>query len=353
MDIYVSGSSFRQDPKLVEGYESLIWTEKFQDVGNFEMVIPETPYFTKLLSGKYLTSSTTSRVMMVETVGVPKQVQGRSLMKVTGRSIENILQYRSAKHNQTQQSTTKESFTGTVAEIAKYMVQKYAVDAATAGGANVIPGLTAANDVGTGTVLTLELDRKDILGMVRDLCQAADLGFRMVRMPNGNLRFSIYQGEDKSVKTSPNYTRYSADNDSLIDTSYIESVANFKNNVRMLGKNTYVDVFAKGYDANTSGFDRRTFVVEADDVDTGNIAQDQDILRQMGLRELADVANRYTKLVDGEVPPRAVEKFKPQLGDIVDLMDKYGNPTRSLITELIWSTDAEGSGYSPTFQALL
>lgn len=352
MDVYLVGKNFLEDPKLVQDFESLIWTERYQDAGNFELKVQESAWYTKLREPKYLISSTTQRMMMIETVGTPLQVNGKSIMNITGRGIENILQYRSAKHRATSFSSEPETVNGTVADIARYLVQKYAIDPATAGGPNVIPGLTAVNDVAGLPVITLNLDRADILSMVKEVCVASGLGFRITRNGTG-LRFSIYVGVNKADPLAENYTLYAADNDRLINTSMVESVANFKNNVRVLGKNTYVDVYSEGYDQTVSGLDRRTLVIDESEVDTGNIAQDQVILRQRGLAALNAPDHKYTKLVDGDIPQNVVAQLQPQLGDIVQLKDKFGERNTCRVSELIWSTDGEGTKNTPTLEAII
>jgi hypothetical protein len=358
MDVYVTDFSF-QNPVLIENFSSMIWTDRYSAFGDFSISMKEDPRFFNLKQGKLLISSESRKVMMVETVDVPKQESGANLAKITGRSLEAFLQYRSAKHQKTSVSSKPEKYTNVPGNVMRYVVDKYCVNPTTAGGPNVIPNLSIAAYTGGGGNETINLDRSDVYSMVKNIADSEDLGFEIVRTGGSTLVFRAYRGTDKTNPANANFAMYSPDDDSLIDISTIESIANFRNNIRVIGAKTAVDVYASGYSASTSGFDRRTLVAEFSDIGNGTgddattVSEDQAMLRQKGRELLALPANKYTRLIDGDIPPQSYTAAKFSLGDLVLLRDTYGNLNRARITEHIWSSDGNETRHTPTFEAVI
>jgi hypothetical protein len=359
MEVYAANDATFRNLILLDNLNELVWTERYSAAGDFEMTIPESSFFSRLkLNPKYLLSSDSNRVMQIDTVTKGEQIDGINTLKVSGFEIVEFLKFRSAKHQKTTISGEPETFRGSIGAIARWVVNKYCVDPATAGVANVIPNLSAPAWTGGGTSTTVALDRDDIYSMVKTLCESEDLGFRIVRSGQ-NLIFQVYKGEDKSIKTAANYMTYSSDNETFMNQTYIESTVNFVNNVRVIGAKTYVDVYADGYSAATSGWDRRTAVLEFSDIGSGknedatSVADDQSKLRQKGREYLRAPENKYFRYVEGEIPPEAFKKITFALGDVADIVDTDGQKSRSRIVEIVRSIDKSGAKTTPTFEAII
>lgn len=356
MDIYVAGPDFRPD-FLIESYEAFIWTDRFAAFGDFKLVVKEAYYLGNLRFYNYLVTSASGRVMMIESVSTPKEEDGESLITISGRSIEAFLMTRSSKSGNLS-NKEPEVFGSNLGEIARYIVHKYCVDPGLAGAVNVIPNLTTVPST-LGPWVNIGVARGDVYTMVKAVCDAANLGFMMFRS-DGGLIFMVYQGLDKSLPSTQYYRIYSADTETFINTSSLESIANYKNHARVLGVKTGVDVYAPGTPSNVSGFDRRTLIVEASDIGSPStetdpakqtsIAQDQAWLAQRGIDHLNLPANKYVNLIDGDIPPGDWNDLYFSLGDIVMAKDTHGVKNKMQITEQIWSIDGEGEQYTPTMK---
>src|SRR5690606_15523294 len=91
MELYTLDEQLRRSD-VVEGYESLIWTERYSAWGDFELVFPSTRQARSLLRvGTRLAFSRSHRVMTVETLENTVDAEGVQLLKVTGRSMEAVL----------------------------------------------------------------------------------------------------------------------------------------------------------------------------------------------------------------------------------------------------------------------
>lgn len=355
MDIFVAGSDFKPD-FLIESYETFIWTDRFAAYGDFKLVVKEAYYLGNLRFFKYLVTSSSNRVMMIESISIPKEEDGESLITISGRSIEAFLLTRSSK-NGNLSNKEPEAFNGNLGDIATYIVEKYCVKASLAGAVNVIPGLSIAPST-LGQNVSIGVARGPVYDMVKSVCDAGKLGF-MVFRSGGSLIFTVYEGIDKSLPSTQYYRMYSSDTETFINTSSIESIANYKNHARVLGVKTGVDVYSPGTPSTVSGLDRRTLIIEASDIGSSTtetdpakqttIAQDQAWLTQRGLDHLNLPANKYVNLVDGDIPPADWNDVYFGMGDIVMVKDSKGIKNKMRITEQIWSIDSEGEQYMPTF----
>lgn len=352
MDLFRVDGAMRQT-EILEDYESLVWTERYCAFGDFSLITKRSEIISQnLRSLKYLGMSESNRIMMVETADFNYQTAaGDDAVKLTGRSIEAFLAYRNgAKYN----DNAPDRLTGTRGAIANSLVTKYCIDPATAGAVNVIPGLSVAAPPNTGSTI-LVVRKGDMYSTVKTILEPARLGF-MIRVEKGtsNLTFAVYRGVDRSNPATSYYMEYSPNNENLQEISTVESIANFKNHARVNGSKTGVDVYVGGATAYTKGFDRRSIIIDASDIGTGTttVAEDQADLRERGLDVLADINNRYLMTVDGDIPQTLWNKVYYGLGDIVLVKDTYGNATKCIITEQIWSSDSAGERRTPSFEPL-
>lgn len=350
MDIFIADANYRPSVPI-EDYESLIWTERYASHGDFELTVKENNYFGlgQLRSSKFIVSSASNRVMMVENISVPRQKEGKNQIKITGRSIEAFLMNRS---NVSRLTPNAEKVSGTPQQIANYIVDRYCVSPATAGSVNVIPGLSVGA-VPAGTQVTMYLARGTIYDVVKAIADAHKMGFTIFRS-EGGLSFYPYFGIDASNPNTSYYREFSVDAENLINLSSVESIAGYKNHARVTGTKASVDVYLPGVASSVSGFNRRTLSVSATDVgdETTTIAEDEAALRIRGQKALAEENNKYQFIVDGDIPPDSWNESFFGLGDIVQVQDMYGIKSKMMITESVRTADSRGYQYLPSFEAV-
>jgi hypothetical protein len=353
-DLYLTGKLTNSDSvTILDEYESLIWTERYQAAGDFVLVLKELPSLMRdLRQYKYLRLSASKRIMMIEKIETKAQEDGANLITIKGRSFEAFLETRSNK------TVTKEAIylEDNPAAIAIYFVERYCVNPNTTALHNVIPGLTIGPNFYTDEEkVGMKMERGEIYGLVKDACVSAGLGFKIEK--NGdNLVFSVYRGTNRMVSDNSIYREYSPDAENLHNPSSIESIEKYRNNARVIGFKDIVDVFTPGTPDTVSGLERRTVVVEAreigDDDDPSTRDEQLRALAYRGYQALADANNRYSRLIDGDVPPLSWDEGFFNLGDIVVVGDYYGSTAKMFISEQIWSLDATGERLIPTFQEL-
>lgn len=85
---------------VVEAYMSFIWTDRYDDVGDFELYVPASaPYLDKIRNDFYLACSetvdgTTQRLMIVEKIEYKTDLEDGNSVVISGRSLESILDRR-------------------------------------------------------------------------------------------------------------------------------------------------------------------------------------------------------------------------------------------------------------------
>lgn len=352
MDLYLVDPNTWQPTDLIDDYESLVWTDRYCKYGDFTLMVKSRSSLVKrLASRKYLRIADSTRIMQIETLDNNHQsAEGTDLIKISGRSLEQFLMHRAFKQFG---NTAAKIMTGTPAEIAVALVNEYCVDPTTVEATSIIPGLDCWDVTTNGlSSVTLNVQRGTVYDAVMNILEPFGLGWYIDSDGPSLLDFAVYNGVDRTDPTTGYYTEYSADNDNLLNTSTLESVSNFKNHVRVLGAKAYADAYALGTDPSVSGFDRRTLILDATDIGTDSsttVAQDQAALQRRAMEALADINNRYVRVVDGDIPQNNWSKVAYGLGDLVVVKDNYENRAIARITETVWSSDKEGEKRSPTF----
>src|SRR4051812_17036171 len=84
-----------QSGKLIENWDSLIWTERFNTVGDFNLQTGRVEEFMSLLpEGTRLTLRDSNIAMVVETHQIERKKNTPQKLTITGRSYESILDRR-------------------------------------------------------------------------------------------------------------------------------------------------------------------------------------------------------------------------------------------------------------------
>ena len=85
---------------VIEAYKSFIWTDRYTDVGDFELYVPASaPYLNKIKNDYYIACSETvdgyyQRLMIVEKIEYKTDLEDGNSVLIIGRSLESILDRR-------------------------------------------------------------------------------------------------------------------------------------------------------------------------------------------------------------------------------------------------------------------
>lgn len=352
-----------QSVKVVDVYNSFIWTDRYKEEGDFEIYIPiNIINLGDFQKEYYLWNSESEHVMILESLNIESKTEEGVCLAVTGRSLESILSRRVV--------WKKTSFTD------KYNLQngieKLLND-------NIInPETTArkidnfifeASDDPRITSLTFEAQYfgEDLYSIVKSLCEEHEIGFKITLNNNGQFVFKLYKGIDRSYAQIENpYVVFSPKFDNLINSNYIDSIRTFKNVALVAGEiiddpenkdETIRETYVVNTASDITGMSRREIFVDASGVSRNvddeenrlSEAQYQAHLRQKGIDAL--IENCEIKAFEGEVNDRIMYKYGRDyyLGDIVQIENEHGHEGQAYISEFVMAYDQQGSSVYPTF----
>ncbi|SRR6266540_931841 len=359
MELYTLDSLLRRE-RVIDRFDSLIWTERWQSLGDFELVIESTNEYRKYLQpGTWLSLSESYRCMRVETIEDAVDDEGRKILTVKGPSIEVLMEERTAR--QALESLTAQdqwSITGTAISTAREFFSDVCQFGSTTA-LDIIPYLTTtpifpASSIPepTGSV-TITIDIVSVYEAVKYVCENYDFGFRLCRNPDSNqLKFDVYTGSDRTTGQSVlNPVIFSPDFDNLKNTTEFASTAGVKNIAYVFSPVGYEVVPAPNVDPAVEGFDRRVISVRADDIVDVIPANATAKMIQRGLEELAKY--RDIRAFDGEVGQDVQYKYDTDyyLGDFIEMRASDGTGIYMRVTEQIFVADDQGSRAYPTFTA--
>lgn len=363
MELVTLNDTTNQMEKLVENYDSLIWTERYNTIGDFELQAGDVATFLNLLpEGKRVSLRETTHTMVVETHFIERKKGKPEKITIKGRSFESILDRRvvlPAVAANTQEWLINAKVPS---DISFYIVNRICT-----------LGILDANDIfptslvaysgpadyytGTGPTRTFSVPKGNLLARVLDYIQMSTKadpstspatpaviprGLRAVKPSAAGTAITIewYVGTDRSASVYFDATR-----DLLDDSNYLFSKRDSSTTAYILGPSTAAKL-NKGT-AAASGLARRVILVDGIEGGSETVAGEADILQQQAEISLTEASE--TTIFDGSInPDLSPYKYNVHyfLGDTVKLVGDYGLTRMATVSEFIRSEDANGTrGY--------
>jgi len=359
MEVYTLDSLLRRT-QVVDQFDSLVWTERFQDIGDFELnVVSDAKNRSLFRPGTQLATNDSLRVMTVKIVEDHTDDEGKEMLKVVGDSLEQILEDRVVKDTLVSQFS-EWYLTGTPGDIARMMFDRVCRQGALSLADKIpflMPGTIFPEDTlpEPTTPILWSQAPDSLLTALRNVCQTYDLGFRLVRnFDMSQLYFDIYPGNDRTSRQNElKPVIFAASLDSIQNTTEYSTIAGSKNVAyvftEVASEQQYEIVYGENVDPDISGFERRVLYINATDIN-GDVSAD-DISTQLIQKGVEALQNaRALELFDGEVNQHNQYKYGVdyELGDIVELRNKDGVVTYKRVTEQIFASDASGDRSYPT-----
>lgn len=347
MDIYTINKTNYRRETIIEEYESFIWTDRYSSYGDVELVAQPTPtMLSRFRPGTLLGFDQSKHVMEIESVAREEDEQGKRTLKIKGKSFEKQLEGRVAKKTW---ANTPWAITGTPGDIAIQMVNDICILGTGISPLDVIPYLTFNDRSGPSPSYTAAVKPGTIYERVKEVCDSFDLGFQIIQPEPSQptLVFEVYKGIDR---TGLGGVAFSAATETLSQTSYLMSKANYKNVAYVYTNTANVIVSATGA-TTISGLDRNVLLVDATDITLTGLALTE-AMKQRGRDALA--SRGEVQLFDGTVNPVSDIRYGRDysMGDMVVLVGDELERREVRVTEHIWAFDSTGFSSYPTFSAL-
>ena len=412
--VYVRDKSDRKIKYVEEGFSSLVWTERYQEPGDFILEIPLKDANVEMYQmGDYISMDESQESMIIQSIDINDDIE-EPLLKIEGRTLTTILDrrvdqpgyfnkyagfYESAGGGIVRHSRGNPTYKGKYSDLIEQIftdnvtnpiiegmyfdwVEEVQEDGTTSGKwvlkmsstpapERKINNISFQNLISDSDDVEIEVQTSEVLDLVSlftKLAKKAVKGFRVIFDSNNNFVLQAYSGKDRrtSQKTlSPvifnpimdniTYVNYHQDdyNYKTIGFGYAEEYTITEG----LFDTMFVDdgsYWSKGVDGNPSGFERRE--VSLDMRSQGSSVTDEETGETLDPIEAKFEDGDYEKIQtsEGSVDPLAQYKFEEDyfLGDLVDLNNANGIFMEAIIDEVVRSYDSDGIIVTPNFKNL-
>lgn len=351
MDIFVLNQNF-ETIDIIDTYESLIWTDRYFEYGDFELYLPmQLDLLNSLQKDNYLYIRESEHVMIIEDFEITTDAEIGSRLRVIGRSLETILSRRIVWGQTT--------YSGTVHDIIKRMITDAIISPAI--DSRKIENFVfqdCTDESVNGDILEMQFTGDNLYDIVSLLCQRVGAGFRITLDDDNNFVFSLYSGKDRSYNQDTNpYVVFSPSFENIVDSRYVETNSSYKNVTLVAGE-------GEGSDRKTvtvgeeSGLSRRELFTDARDISTqtseGILTEEQynNQLTERGNDMLSEYAAATAFEGRAETTRMFVYGEDFFMGDIVQIANEFGMESRAYITAIIRSQDEQGLAVYPKFETI-
>ena len=231
MDFRILDKNFR-DQMVLSQYESLLWVDRYNECGDFEIYTPPTEQLLEIaVVDSYLYNKQSEHMMIIEHVELQTSYDEGDRLIIKGRSLECILARRILWYKTQFRSNLEDA----IRQILDYSminppdpdrkinnfifeysndteIRKYFVN--------------AEYEIGT-----------DLLTVVQELCKSVNVGFKITLNSSNQFVFKLYRGANRSYNQDSNaWIVFSNRYHNLKTTQFSNDITEYKNAVRTLGK---------------------------------------------------------------------------------------------------------------------
>ena len=351
MDIFVLNQNF-ETIDIIDNYESLIWTDRYFEYGDFELYLPMQKHLLESLQkDNYLYIRDSEHVMIIEDFEITTDAEIGSRLTVTGRSLESILERRIIWGQKT--------YSGIIQAIIKSMITDAIISPEIE--SRKIDNFVfqdSSDESAEGDSVDLQFTGNNLYDSVSVLCKTIGAGFQVILDADNNFVFSLYSGRDRSYAQDANpYVVFSPSFENIIDSRYVETNSSYRNVTLVAGE-------GEGSERKTitvgdgNGLLRRELFVDARDISSqtqeGTLTDEQynAQLTERGNERLQEYI--ASTAFEGKAETSRMFRYGEDffMGDIVQITNEFGMESRARITEIIRSQNEEGLAVYPTFETI-
>lgn len=328
---------------VLDTFSSAIWTPRYFDVGDFEIMVPASSEAIGLLcEDRLITRLDDDMVGVIEHVKLTTDDEEGDFLLVSGRDAKCILGRRIV-WNQT-------NLSGKVESCIRRLIEENVINPSDS--ARKIQNFVLGDLKGFTETMQMQVTGDNLLEVITKICQTYGFGFS-VTLKSGNFVFDLYKGADRSFDQSVNpRVKFSPEFENVITVEYESDRSNVRNVALVAGEGEGIERKTVSVGSG-SGLSRHELFVDARDVSTNNgeidAATYNAMLSERGTEKLTEFG--VITSFFGQVEPSVNYEYKVDyfLGDIVQIENEYGVTAPQRITEIIECEDEEGHSITPTF----
>ncbi|MDO4451400.1 MAG: siphovirus ReqiPepy6 Gp37-like family protein [Lachnospiraceae bacterium] len=338
MEIFVLNKNF-EIIDIIDYYKSLEWVKRYCDTGDFVLNINANAHTVQILKEKnYIVREDDEKIYQIEKINLKSNEEDGDILTVSGRSIEKIL---------AQRIVWKQTSVGggeTAEDFIRRIITENAINPSDK--KRKIPRLKLGEKMGFSEKIEKQLTGDNLLTAVKEICNTYSYGFKIVMNEAGELVFKLYKGKDRSYRQNENpFVIFSPDFDNVVNTEYEYDETNISN-VALIGGEGEGNERKFQNLGDTEGMERYELFVDAKDVSSNNgeisTSEYNNMLLERGREKIAE--NTFIETYDGELENTNTYIYKEDydIGDVVQIVDKFGIESTPRILEIIESDNENG-----------
>lgn len=340
---------------IIDDYTSLIWTEKYQEVGDFELELRYDKKWKDILKQDYYCRIDPSeRTMIIEKVQIEHDDDGLSVMTVSGRSVECILERRIVYKKQTFDNVSIQD------SIKKLFEAEIIAPESDNRKISNFKFVESKDAYITKLKFKQDYDGDSILDVIEDLCSDKRMGYKILMDDDNNFNFQFYKGVDRSMEQRLNEVVVFSENyDNLISSEYYSDKSEFFNTIYVTASNS------EGGSSKTEvnldetpakGLARRETTCSESDLQSNSKTSDNKGLSSDAKKSKGRIKlkkdYKIKEVMEGDISYESMFVYPDdyQVGDKVQFIDIYGNNRAMTVTEMVIGRDDSGYTMIPTFE---
>ena len=328
----------------IDDYISFIWTSRYYEVGDFELVVNANSDNRHLfLQGNYVMREDDENVGIIEDIKIQSNEDLSDVLIVTGRFLASILGRRIISVQTTVNSSLKDAI--------NTLIQQNIISPTIP--ERKIPNFVIGSYTITSTSIQAQFDGENLLETISELCKTYAIGMKVTLNSSHEFVFSLYEGVDHTYNQNERpYIIFSNDYDNLHSSEYEENYKSVVTAVLVAGEGEGVNRKTSWATDGETGLNRYELYDDSRSISSndGQIsdADYQKLLQEAGKESLT----KYTTAFSGSVSFDNIKyKEDVNLGDLCVIeKSRWGLSINARLLEVIESV-AENGEYSiiPTF----
>lgn len=354
MEIYFLNSDF-EDIYLLDSFKSLIWTDRYWQCGDLDIVLPPKESVLDILPDtEYFRIEESEHNMLLDSYGIESDLEKGDELVIQGRSLESILDRRIIWDGL--------NLSGNLQTEVQRILTDNVIDPSNTD--RDLPFVFLTNSLASITGLTIDSQfcGELVYDAICDICKANEIGFEVYYVEATQLfSFKLYAGLDRSYDQSDNTSvAFTTALENLVNANYIDTKKHLKTVCLVAGEEgvgnvrTTVTVSAPG--GALTRLNRRELYLESSVNRTtpdGDLTEAEYLLQLEGKGRENLAKKVHVQVFDGEVDTTMYDYGDEfYMGDIIQIADEYGHQTKSRVVEMIYSQNKEGIKIYPTFQTV-
>jgi hypothetical protein len=339
---------------VVDLFDSFIWTERFNEAGEFELYLPTNSTGLQfILPDHFVRIKQSQRTMVIESLYLTTDIEAGDQYIIKGRSLESILDRRIIR--------SQTILNGNLQTGVQTLLNENAISPSNTDRKITKLLFEASTDpLVTGLTIDDQFHGETLLDAITYICKGAGIGFKITITDNGNFLFKLFAGVDRSYGTlGDSIILFSPKMDNLTSSQYFFSRKEYKTTTLVGGEGSgftrkILDVNRPSgalTDLNRrEGFEDASTISSTYSGGTLSIANYNLLLTHRGKNYLA--VHQDMEAFDGQVDHHLNYEYDVNygLGDIVQLENEYGQSGTMQVKEYIFSEDKAGEKVFPTFE---